>query len=1028
MSALIERPYRLRGRKMPESGPKNYWRNWEERETGVDLVSGEDEFPVSAGSSGVPPTRRDFLRLAGFTFASATLTGCSRAPVEKAMPYLIQPEEIVPGRAYFYSSTCAACPAACGMIIKNRDGRPIKLEGNPAHPISRGGLCAVGQASLLGLYDSHRLKNPRKDGREAGWQEVDEAVTARLKAIREGGEAVRFLSGTITSPSLRRSIGSFLAGFRNARHITYDSLSHSALLEAYEKTHGVRVLPHFQFDRAEVIVSFDADFLGAWISPVEFAQGFQAGRRLEGRPPEFSYHVQFESRMSLTGSRADRRVCVAPEELGVVLTHLAARLAKKAEAALDAAGLQDVSVGAGFLDELAERLWQARGRSLVVCGQEDIQAQVLCNFVNHLLGNYGATVDINHPSLQAQGNDRDLEGLLGEIHNEKVAALFVLGANPVYDFAGTAVLAEALRRVPLTVSFSERLDETASVVNIVAPDHNYLESWGDAEPVSGIIGIQQPAINAFGNTRSILETLAQWNGTPRAAYEIVRDTWRSEIFPRQNAQTSFDTFWEQVLQDGFVRVSVEETRVKGFDRSQVKPILKAIRPDPPSFALVLYPKVGILDGRHAYNPWLQELPDPISKVTWDNYACLSPASAARLGVTDGDVVRLESTSGERTLRLELPAFVQPGQEDTTVAVALGYGSVLSQRFGKIGPSWIEARPSVGPNGRVGENAALFRAVGGGRVGSSTASVTVVKTGAHRDLASTQRHHTLKVPKGLEPMMSERPPLVRETTLAAFSRDASAGNPSPETEPKSLWPQDHPYTGHRWGMVIDLSACTGCSACVVACQAENNIPTVGKDEVRRKREMHWIRLDRYYSDRPGEVEVVQQPMLCQQCENAPCETVCPVLASVHSAEGLNMQVYNRCVGTRYCANNCPYKVRRFNWFDYAHDDPLQNLALNPDVTVRSRGVMEKCTFCVQRVQEAKIEAKRQGVPVADGAIQTACQQTCPTGAIVFGDLNDPGSRVNKLLKSGRSYHVLEELNVRPSVSYLTLVRNREEEES
>jgi molybdopterin-containing oxidoreductase family iron-sulfur binding subunit len=1009
---------------MPERGSKNYWRDWKEHEAGVEFSATDNELTESEGSRGFRPSRRDFLRAAGFTFAGAALTGCSRAPTGKAIPYLNQPEEIVPGRACFYSSTCAACPAGCGMIVKNRDGRPIKLEGNPAHPLSRGGLCAIGQASLLGLYDSHRLKNPMKDGREASWQEVDQTVAAKLEEIRPSGAAVRFLSGTITSPTLRKSIAGFLTGYRDARHITYDALSHSALLDAHERTHGTRLLPRFRFDRAEVVVGFDADFLGAWISPVEFSRSYQAGRTLEGRPPQFSYHVHFESRLSLTGSRADRRVRVSPGELGVALTYLAARIAKRSGTVFDATGLEEISVGADVLDELAERLWQARGRSLVLCGRQDLQAQILTNYVNRLLGNYGATLDIDRPSLQSQGDDRELERLLAEIRAGKVGGLFVYNANPVYDFPDSGTLKEALRRIPLTVSLSERLDETTFAMKIAVPDHDDLESWGDAEPVRGLVSIRQPAINALDNSRPVLETLARWIGSPKTSYEIIRDSWRSGVFPRQKRQTSFETFWEQVLQDGFVEVPVEEARAKNFDMSQVKPILKVARPEAGAFTLLFYSKVGIRDGRHAYNPWLQELPDPISKVTWDNYACLSPVSAARLGVADGDVVRLEGQAGGETRRLELPAFVQPGQDDTTVGVALGYGSRLTGRFSKIGPSWIDAFLSVGPNGLVGKNAAIFREVSAGLASDLNASVSVSKTGEHRELASTQRHYTMKVPHRFRSMVSERPPVVRETTLAALARNA--GNPEPETGPASLWPQDHPYTGHRWGMAIDLSACTGCSACVVACQAENNIPVVGQDEVRRKREMHWIRVDRYYSARGDDVDVVQQPMLCQQCENAPCETVCPVLASVHSAEGLNMQVYNRCVGTRYCANNCPYKVRRFNWFEYHREDKLQNLALNPDVTVRSRGVMEKCTFCVQRIQEAKIEAKRRGVPLTDGDIQTACQETCPTGAIVFGDRNDPNSRVSKQLRTGRSYHVLEELNVRPSVSYLSLVRNRPEE--
>jgi molybdopterin-containing oxidoreductase family iron-sulfur binding subunit len=440
------------------------------------------------------------------------------------------------------------------------------------------------------------------------------------------------------------------------------------------------------------------------------------------------------------------------------------------------------------------------------------------------------------------------------------------------------------------------------------------------------------------------------------------------------------------------------------------------------------------DASHAYNPWLHELPDPISKVTWDNYACLSPAAAASLGVGDGDVVRLEAADGAGQSRvLELPAFVQPGLHDRVVAVALGYGSLLSQRFANIGPPWLQARPTVGPDGLVGKNAAPMLTFLNGSLRFARDGVRLTKTDQQQPLASTQGYYQVAVPQHLALPGQESRPIIRETTLSVYRQGPAPGAGPPATDKpgksppaeakEDLWPNDHPEGTTHWGMVIDLNACTGCSACVIACQAENNIPVVGKDEVRRQREMHWLRIDRYYTQRGGNVDVVHQPMLCQHCGDAPCEVVCPVLATVHSSDGLNEQVYNRCVGTRYCANNCPYKVRRFNWFDYAHDDLLQNLVLNPDVAVRSRGVMEKCTFCVQRIQEARIEATRLGQSQRDGDLQTACQQSCPARAIVFGNLNDPRSQVSQLRASRRSYQVLGELNIRPSVSYLTLVRNR-----
>jgi molybdopterin-containing oxidoreductase family iron-sulfur binding subunit len=519
--------------------------------------------------------------------------------------------------------------------------------------------------------------------------------------------------------------------------------------------------------------------------------------------------------------------------------------------------------------------------------------------------------------------------------------------------------------------------------------------------------------------------LAAWSDDPKPAYELVQEHWRTRLLPRQNTQPSFQLFWDHAVHDGVVRLEAPSARASSFLSTEVRPTSVGEIPGRDEFSLVLYPKAGMLDGRHAYNPWLQELPDPITKVTWDNYACLSPSAASGLGVRDGDCVEIQPTSDE-TWKLELPVVVQPGQHDRVVAVALGYGTKASERFANLGPQWLDRRPTLNNDGRVGRNAAPLLRMADGHLVYSGLAVKLQPTGRHEALACTQTHHSIAVPESLALPGGERRPVVQETTFDEYLQIQRSGK-RPEDESHGLegdlWPPDHPFTGHRWAMAIDLDACTGCSGCVIACQVENNIPVVGKDEVRRQREMHWMRIDRYYSGDGAEVEVAHQPMLCQHCENAPCETVCPVLATVHSAEGLNQQVYNRCVGTRYCANNCPYKVRRFNWFNYAHEDRLENMVLNPDVTVRSRGVMEKCSLCVQRIQEAKIEAKRRGVEITDGEIQTACQQSCPADAIVFGDLNDPRSRIAQLVKSPRHYHVLEELNVKPAVGYLEVVRRQ-----
>jgi MoCo/4Fe-4S cofactor protein with predicted Tat translocation signal len=1001
---------------VPEGKHKAYWKSPEEKRanSGLVQIGATDEFPGLEAAGGRRIRRRDFLKAAGFSFAAAALTGCTRAPLEKAIPLLNQPPEFVPGHADFYASTCAGCTAGCGTLIKVRDGRPIKLEGNPQHALSHGGLCATGQGTLLGLYDVERFTAPQTGGSKTSWQRLDAEVHAQLDEVRARGGAVRFVSSSVVSPTLRAAIGQFLQPFSDAKHVVYDVPSYSAILEAHERTHGARVLPDYDFSAAEVITSFDADFLGTWISPVAFTAGYSRSRKLDGERPRLSYHVQFEPRMTLTGGKADWRYAIAPEDSGVVLAQLASRIARQAHARFELA-TGDAPVPAAVLDDLAARLWAARGKSLVISGGNDPDEQVLVNFINHLLGNYGTTIKVERPSYQSQSDDRALTGLLHELEAGNVQALFVYSANPAFDFPQHA---DALKRVPLLVSLAERNDETAVLAHYVAPDDHFLESWGDAEPVAGKLSLMQPAIRPLHDTRSALESLARWKGTNENAYDLLRDAWRTAVYPRAKTTKPFDVFWDQALYDGYVEVEAPALKLKNFDATPLRPLPRTVHS---GYALVLYTGVAMRDGRNAYNPWLHELPDPISKVTWDNYASLSPATADKLNVTEGDVVRVETERGT----VELPAFIQPGQHDRVVAVALGYGSTLSARFANIGPKWIDFLPSVGDNGLVGSNAAGLVTTVDDRI-SYVSPARLTKTSRHQALASTQTHNTLTVPEKLAAFDREPRPIIQETTFSEYQHDPHAGATAKDATYEELWPADHQSSGPRWGMVIDLSACTGCSGCVIACQAENNVPVVGKDEVRRNREMHWLRVDRYYSEpAPGIVDVAYQPILCQQCGNAPCETVCPVLATVHSDDGLNQQVYNRCIGTRYCANNCPYKGRRFNWFDYAHDDVLQNLVLNPDVTVRSRGVMEKCSFCVQRIQTAKIAARDEGRTPADGEIKTACEQSCPAGAIVFGNLNDPNSQVSRKMKDPRRYRLLAELGVEPAVGFLTLVRNREE---
>ncbi|MFQ5734394.1 MAG: 4Fe-4S dicluster domain-containing protein, partial [Planctomycetaceae bacterium] len=988
---------------------------------------GGEDLPISAPKPYAAPaqlSRRRFLEAAGFTLSAAALSGCGRSREKTALPFPEQPEGAVPGRMRQYACTCAGCPAACGLLVGVRDGRPLKMEGMPEHPLSRGGLCAVGQALPLGLYDRERLKRPLRAGEESDWTQIDKELLEKLDTLKQNGGAVRFVTSTVNSPTLQDWIDRFLKPFPDARHVMFDAVSSSAILDAHQKTQGVRVLPHYRFDTADVVVSFGADFLGTWISPVEFTRAWRSKRVPSERHREMSQHMQFEGRMSLTGSNADVRLRLRPEDYGVVLSDLAAELMKREPGsgspafpesrASERASARPIPIA--ILNTLADKLWNARGRSLVVSDSQDVAVQVLVNFVNYVLGNYGKTLDVARPSRQRLGDDGELSRLLEEFRAGKVAALFVAGTDFTHNLPRRDDLARLLKTIPLVVSFAGRENDFTEFADFVCPDHHPLEAWWDAEPIAGLVTLSQPALPPLGETRSILESLAKWSGKSGGAYDLLRAFWRDK-FPKD-----FVKFWDKSLHDGHFEAKPERVNAKPFRRDAIKLVIDA--PEKSGRTLVLYSKVGMPDSRHAHNPWLHELPDPVTKVTWDNYACISPRTAEETGVKDGDVLRVETPPGAA---VELPAFVQPGQHDGVVAVALGYGVKGTGRFENVGPQWFEAKPTTGQNGLVGVNAAPLLEFRSGILQYTIGGVKLAKTGRHHALASTQEHHFIEVPDNVAPPGAERRDVVQETTLSAFRKNAHAGKPeSHELDDPGLWADDHPKEGHQWGMAIDLNACTGCSGCIIACQSENNVPVVGRDEVRRQREMHWIRIDRYYSGGGDDVEVAHQPMMCQHCNHAPCETVCPVLATIHGEEGLNHQAYNRCVGTRYCANNCPYKVRRFNWFDYPHDDLLQNLALNPDVTVRMRGVMEKCSMCVQRIHDGKAEAKRKGEPLDDGAIQTACQQSCPAQAILFGDMNDPKSALSQALKDPRRYHVLEELNVRPAVSYLRLVRNREED--
>ena len=959
--------------------------------------------------------RASFLKLSGFSFAAATLAGCGKA-AEKALPYLVQPEAAIPGVPVYYASVCGGCSAGCGILAKDRDGRPIKLEGNPQHPLNHGAMCAMGQASVLGVYDTRRLQGPRIEGKDSDWASLDQAVLAALKPLRGAGKGkVRLVSRTVISPSLRGQIASFLAAHPGSRHVVYDSLSASAILDAHQQTHGRRVLPHYRFDQAEVIVSFDADFLGTWISPVEFAGAYQSGRRLRGREGRFSKHFHVESGLTVTGSKADERATVRPSELTLALAHLAVKLG--APSAWTSGTANPLNPSAR-LDAMASALKAAGSKGLVVCGSQDLNAQLIVNDINHRLGAYGSTLDLKRSSLQRQGDDLAMAALIEEMGKGEVSALIILDGDPVAELSQGQAFADGMKKTALTLSMAPGDDDTAALCGFRAPDSHWLESWSDAEPLTGMVGLIQPAVRPLYKTRQALESLQVWQGKPAASsLDLLKTHWKEHVHPSAGKGGAFDAFWEDTLRAGYVdKVSEGDGASGSYREAKVQPA----KASADGMELAFYPKIALQDGRHAVNPWVQELPDPINKISWDQTVAVNAETARTLGLAEGDMVKV-SVQGTDSL-FELPVHLQPGQDPRTFSVPLGYGRIGTDRFHDVGPKWLLKRPVVEEGARLGVNVTPMMVLDGGRALPHRAGATLDRTGETIMLACTQIHQSVYVPSYMTPQDGARVPIVQELSLDEFRKGAEADRHEPEAG--SLYAEKE-FTGHRWAMAVDLTACNGCSACVIACQVENNVPVVGREEVRRAHEMHWIRIDRYYHDGPDGLETISQPMMCQQCGHAPCEPVCPVAATTTSEEGINMQVYNRCVGTRYCANNCPYKVRRFNWFDYPSLQGSETLTLNPDVTVRSRGVMEKCNFCVQRVQEQKAEEKRRGdgKGIADGDIKTACQQTCPAQAISFGDINDPKSEVSKLAGDVRAFKVLEDLNTRPAVTYLAQVRNK-----
>ncbi|OXA96282.1 TAT-variant-translocated molybdopterin oxidoreductase [Flavobacterium hercynium] len=1017
------------------SSNKKYWKSVEELENSsiVEALRNNefveeiptDEFLGNAdalASSGT--SRRDFLKYVGFSTAAVTLAACE-GPVHKSIPYVLQPEQIIPGVADYYATTVFDGFDFANLLVKTREGRPIKIENNTISGAKFSANARI-HASILSLYDSMRLKEPKLEGKDSSWSAVDLKIKSSLADAKAKGGQVVLLTNTLASPSTEKLIGEFIAKNPNAKHVVYDAVSSSDALDAFQTVYGERALVDYDFSKASLIVSVGADFLGDWQGG-----GYDAGYA-QGRIPQngkMSRHFQFESNMTLSGAAADRRVPMTVDNQKQALVQIYNIVV--------GASIPVVLTGAYKAEvvKAAQQLKAAGSKGVLVSGIEDVNAQLLVLAINQALASEAFSTAGTRQIRK--GSNTVVAQLVKDMNAGSVHTLIMSGVNPVYTLANSASFVDGLKKVKTSVAFSLKEDETASITTIAAPAPHYLESWGDVEITKGTYSLTQPTIRPIFNTKQFQDVLLSLNGVAGTFYDYLKVN---------SAAVAVGSSWNKVLHDGVLVVGSTALTAGAFDSaSAAKAVAKSAPTD--NLELILYTKTGMGDGQQANNPWLQEFPDPITRVSWDNYVTVSNEDAKKFGLVNeivangglnGSYATITTADG---LKLEkVPVIVQPGQAVGTVGLAVGYGR----------------KAALKEEMQVGLNAyALYKNF------NSVQSVTIAKASGEHEFACVQGQKTLM----------GRGDIIKETTLEIFNtQDAKHWNEQPmvsldhqevEATTVDLWESFDRSTGHHFNLSIDLNACTGCGACVIACHAENNVPVVGKAEVRRSRDMHWLRIDRYYSsestfegdnerkeniaglssslstfnemEKPGDnPQVAFQPVMCQHCNHAPCETVCPVAATSHGRQGQNHMAYNRCVGTRYCANNCPYKVRRFNWFlynknsefDYHMNDDLGRMVLNPDVNVRSRGVMEKCSFCIQSTQAVILEAKRQGREVAKDEFNNACacSAACSSGAMVFGDVNDKESQVAKLAESERMYHLLEHVGTKPNVFYHVKVRN------
>jgi MoCo/4Fe-4S cofactor protein with predicted Tat translocation signal len=1008
----------------------NYWRSFEELYKNKEVLDARHHEFKEGVTDGFDPSgmsvvsRRKFLALLG---ASAALAGTACTDYRdkgEIVPYNEKPEEIILGRPNFYASTCTSCVNSCGILIKTREGRPIKVDGNHDHPVSKGKTCAKGQSSILNLYDPERLNEPLRKRNNilnnTNWKSVDDDIIAALSLA--GSKEIAIVTNSITSPTALKVFDDFKKKYPSVKIYSYELFNEQTKNSAWKKSYGTGLFPLIKWNEAEIIVTLEADILGTEGNYVETARLFSEGRDVVKK--KFNRLYSVESNLSLTGVNSDYRLRLKPEAQFEFVMSLLNELGNKGVSGITvntSAFSLNSFIGKYNLDKakvnhLVSDLLSKRGKAIVFAGNslpENVHLAV--NLINEVLGNKNLyRTDSQNVTLSLLSEIKEFENLVANLNNNRVAAVIHYDCNPVYHLPADLGYAEALNNAGVVVTLSERQTETAFASNYVLPINHNFESWGDVKTRSGFISLQQPVIAPLHNTRQKEAILLTWIEGKSDSYDeniyhnYLKKNWESAVYPLTTAKLDFMRFWNGSLHDGIANVRDTVTPISSLSLTSIDGNTKQTD----GFTLLLKENYFIGDGRFSHNGWLQELPHPVSKITWDNYAAISEKTAKSLNLKDNDIIEIEIQGR----KLELPVFMQAGNADDTITIELGYGRNFS---GTVA------------NG-VGFNANVLMSKNGSLSNWIYSGVSVQKTGKKYKLASTQEHHAFD--NDLIQDLHKIRKIIQQGTVQQYLQNPSFIKDAQHPDLESVYKQFE-YTGVKWGMSIDLNKCIGCSQCVAACNVENNVPVIGKDQVLVSREMQWMRIDRYYSGTADEPEVSLQPMLCQHCDQAPCENVCPVVATTHSPDGLNQMVYNRCVGTRYCSNNCPYKVRRFNFFNFRdhfrngyQENSIFALLHNPEVTVRSRGVMEKCTFCVQRISDARSEAIRENRELQGADVVTACQEACPTNAIQFGDINNAEAEFHKYRNHELGYYVLEELNVKPNVTYIAKLRNIHSEDA